>query len=138
MSEPNKPRPVMTGVIPYLAVHGASEALEFYKRAFGAEELFRMPAEDGKRLMHCNLMINNSHLMMSDDFPEHGYPINPGPSNVTLHLAVDDADKWFKRAVDAGATVQMPLEDQFWGDRYGQVKDPYGHLWSIGSPIKKG
>ncbi len=124
------------GVVPYLMVRGASDAAEFYKRAFGAEELARNAGEDGK-LMHCHLRINGADVMMSDEFPEHGYALpEGGPSGVTLHLAVDDADEWFTRAVNAGATVTMPIADQFWGDRYGQVSDPFGHGWSIGSPKK--
>jgi PhnB protein len=130
-------RPQLRGVTPYLTVHGASEAAEFYGRAFGAEEIARVPAEDGKRLVHCHLRINGENVMMSDDFPEHGYAVEGEPRGVTLHLAVDDADTWFERAVAAGAKVTMPIGDQFWGDRYGQIKDPFGHTWSIGAPIKK-
>jgi PhnB protein len=128
--------PQVQGVTPYLTVRGASEASAFYTRAFGAQELFRMPAEDGKRLMHCHLRINGGDLMMSDEFAEHDGGLGDGPRGVTLHLAVDDADTWFNRAVAAGATVVMPLADQFWGDRYGQVRDPFGHVWSIGAPKK--
>jgi PhnB protein len=124
------------GVTPYLTVHGASEASEFYQRAFGATELARMPDQDGKRLIHCHLRINDADVMMSDDFPEHGSGTGAGPKGVTLHLHVDDADAWFERAVAAGATVTMPLADQFWGDRYGQLRDPFGHTWSIGAPKK--
>jgi PhnB protein len=129
--------PPLRGVTPYLTVRGASDAVEFYKRAFGAIELQRMPAQDGKRLMHCHLKINGADVMMSDEFPEHGFGLGSGPNGVTLHLAVDDADKWYQRAVDAGATVRMPIADAFWGDRYGQIQDPFGHTWSIGSPQKK-
>ncbi len=136
MSDPSV-RPVFHGVIPYLTVHGATEAAEFYQRAFGAEVLFRLPAQDGKRLMHCHMKINGDDVMMSDDFPEHGHDLSGGPKGVTLHLAVDDADTWHKRAVDAGATSIMPPQDMFWGDRYGQVRDPFGHTWSVGSPLKK-
>ncbi|HEX8359448.1 MAG TPA: VOC family protein [Longimicrobium sp.] len=135
MAETN---PHVHGVVPYLMVRGASEAAEFYKRAFGAEELARNAGEDGKRLIHCHLRINGADVMMSDEFPEHGFALaEGGPSGVTLHLAVDDADVWFTRAVEAGATVVMPIADQFWGDRYGQLSDPFGHSWSIGSPKKK-
>ena len=122
-----------SGVTPYLAVHGAAEAVDYYKRAFGAEELFRNLAEDGKRLMHCHLKINGSSIMLSDDF------INQAPREpwgVTLHLQVDDADAWWDRALGAGGEVTMPLADQFWGDRYGMFKDPYGQRWSIGGPKK--
>ncbi|HEX8829791.1 MAG TPA: VOC family protein [Longimicrobium sp.] len=135
MSETTHQQPV-SGVVPYLMVRGASEASEFYARAFGAQELSRQAGKD-ERLIHCHLRINGADVMMSDEFPEHGYSLGAGPNGVTLHLAVDDADTWFNRAVEAGATVTMPLADQFWGDRYGQLRDPYGHSWSIGSPKKQ-
>ncbi len=124
------------GVTPYLMVRGAAEAAEFYKRAFGAEELMRTAAEDGKRLIHCHLKINGADVMMSDEFPEYGASLGEGPNGVTLHLQVDDADEWWARATDAGATVVMPLAEQFWGDRYGQIRDPFGHTWSIGASKK--
>ncbi|RPE77178.1 VOC family protein [Vulcaniibacterium tengchongense] len=123
-------------LIPYLTVDGAARAIDFYKAAFGAEELARMPAEDGKRLMHAHLRVNGHDLMLSDAFPEYGAP-TAAPAAVTLHLAVDDADAWWNRAVEAGAEIAMALEDQFWGDRYGQLRDPFGHRWSIGSPSRK-
>jgi PhnB protein len=90
-----------------------------------------MDAEDGERLLHCHLRINGADLTMPEEFPEHG-----GPQGVTLHLAVDDADAWCERALAAGTTVKMPLADQFWGDRYGKLQDPFGHSWSIGAPIR--
>lgn len=127
-----------SGLTPHIAIADkrASEAIDFYKKAFGATEQVRMPAEDGVRLMHAHLLVNGSSLMMHDDFPEYSGSAMAAPSGVTLHLQVDDTDAWFKRAVDAGATAVMGPEDMFWGDRYGQVKDPFGHLWSIGPPIK--
>jgi PhnB protein len=133
------PRAPSQGVIPHLNVKGAKKAIEFYKRAFGAEEVFAAPADDGERLLHAQLSINNGGvLMLHDDFPEYrGGAAEPPPAGVVLHLQVDDSDTWFERAVKAGASVVMPIGDQFWGDRYGQIKDPFGHLWSIGSPIKK-
>ncbi|HVS11890.1 MAG TPA: VOC family protein [Planctomycetota bacterium] len=123
-------------VTPHLVVDGAAQAIDFYKRAFGAEELGRMPAPDGKKLMHAALRIGDSMLMLADDFPEFcgGVARNPkalGESPVTLHLYVQDCDAAMKRAEQAGATVTMPLADMFWGDRYGHVKDPFGHTWSI-------
>jgi PhnB protein len=125
------------GVTPYLTVHGASEASAWYQRAFGAQELMRQADQDGTRLIHCHLRINDADVMMSDDYPEHGFGLpEGGPAGVTLHLHVDDADTWWERAVAAGATITMPIADQFWGDRYGQVRDPYGHTWSIGSSKK--
>jgi PhnB protein len=126
-----------SGITPYLTVRNAKEAAEFYKRAFNAEELGRMDAEDGERLLHCHLRINGSDLMMSDEFPEYGEGLGDGPRGVTIHLTVDDADVWWERALAAGATVKMPLADQFWGDRYGQLRDPFGHSWSIGAPIRE-
>ena len=127
-----------TGLTPHIAIADkrASEAIEFYKQAFGAVEQVRMPAEDGVRLMHAHLHINGSSLMMHDDFPEYSGQAMAAPSGVTLHLQVDDADRWYDRASAAGATSVMAPENMFWGDRYAQVKDPFGHLWSIGHPLK--
>jgi PhnB protein len=119
------------GISPYLTPSDANAAADFYKKAFGAEELARMPAQDGKRLMHCQLRVNGALLMLSDGFPEHGHPALP-PQAVVLHLQVDDIDVWWKRAVDAGAAVSMPVELMFWGDRYGVLKDPFGFSWSLG------
>ncbi|MEL0155219.1 VOC family protein [Sphingopyxis sp.] len=126
------------GLTPHIAIADkrASEAIEFYKQAFGAVEQVRMPAEDGVRLMHAHLQINGSSLMMHDDFPEYSGQAMAAPSGVTLHLQVDDADRWYDRAIAAGATSVMAPENMFWGDRYAQVKDPFGHLWSIGHPLK--
>lgn len=111
-------------------------AIDFYTRAFGASEQARMLAEDGVRLMHAHLRINGASLMMHDDFPEYTGSPMATPSGVTLHLQVDDADSWYQRAVDAGATATMPMENMFWGDRYGQVTDLFGHRWSIATPVK--
>ena len=128
------------GLTPHLTIRDgrAGEAIDFYARAFGATEHIRVPGEDGNRLMHAHLTVNDTSLMLHDDFPEHrgGNP-EPAPAGVLLHLQVDDADRWFESAVAAGAEVVLPIGDQFWGDRYGQVRDPFGHLWSIGCPIKK-
>jgi PhnB protein len=126
-----------TGLTPHLAIRDgrAAEAIDFYKAAFGAEEQMRMPADDGKRLMHAHLTLNGGSLMLADDFPEYsGKPAGP-PEGVTLHLQVTDADAAWNRAVEAGAKVTMELADQFWGDRYGQIEDPFGHRWSIGAPV---
>ena len=126
-----------TGITPFLSISGgrAEEALAFYERAFAAEVIERNIAQDGKRLMQASARINGGWIMLSDDFPEMGFTA-PTPGAVTMHLQVDDADAWWRRALDAGATVAMEIGDQFWGDRYGQLKDPFGHSWSIGSPIK--
>ena len=95
-----------------------------------------MLAEDGERLMHAYLRINGGDVMLHDEFPEMNGEQDIAPKGVTLHLQVDDADEWWNRAILAGGVPVYPLADQFWGDRYGQLKDPFGHSWSIGSPIK--
>ena len=136
MAEATSAIPV--GVYPYLTVTGAKAAVEFYTRAFGAKEEFRSYGEDGERIMHARLRINGMAVLLSDYFAEfHGGADATAPAGVMLHLEVDDADRWFKRACDAGANVRAPLQDMFWGDRYGQVMDPFGHTWSIGAPILK-
>ncbi len=127
---------------PYLRVKGAKQAIEFYKKAFGAKVRMLMDAEDKKRVMHATLLLNGGDLMLSDEFAEFGEPATVPPPNVktstvSIHLQVDDSDKWWARATEAGAKVVMPLADQFWGDRFGMVRDPFGHVWSIASAIKK-
>jgi len=127
------------GVTPHLTIgHGKGEAaVAFYAKAFAAAEQMRHMGEDGRRIMHCHLTINGGSLMLNDDFPEMRGGGEPGPpTGTTLHLQVDDADAWWNRALAAGATVRFPLADQFWGDRYGQLDDPFGFTWSIGGPIK--
>ncbi len=131
-----------TGLIPHLVVSDGAAAIEFYKKAFGATELARHLAPDGKRVMHGSLLLNGAHMMLNDDFPEYngGKPSTPvalGGTPVVLHLQVADADAAFEKALAAGAEVKFPLADQFWGDRYGQVKDPFGHVWSIGATKKQ-
>ena len=123
---------------PHLEVRGAARAIEFYKAAFGAREVFRSVGPDGRLIMHAQLQIGDSMLLVHDEFAEGGgeSPDSLEGSAVTLHLYVEDADAAFTRAVKAGATVEMPLGDMFWGDRYGQVKDPFGHRWSIGHKIE--
>jgi PhnB protein len=136
---PNLPPPTPIGLTPYLTIGGGrgQEASAFYTRAFGAEELFRTLANDGKRLLHCRLRVNGDILMFSDDFPEmRGGAEAAAPAGVMLHLQVDDADAWAKRAVAAGAEIVMPIQDMFWGDRYGHLRDPFGHTWSVGSSKK--
>ena len=126
------------GITPHITIRDkrAAEAIDWYKRAFGAEEQMRHPTPDG-RLMHAHLKINGSSLMLHDDFPEHmGAPADP-PASIVLHLDVTDADEAWNRAVDAGAEIRFELADQFWGDRYGQLMDPFGFLWGIGAPIKQ-
>jgi PhnB protein len=126
------------GITPHITIRDsrAGEAIDFYKKAFGAEEMMRHPTDDG-RLMHAHLKINGGSLMLHDDFPEHmGGPSQP-PASLVLHLDVADADAAWKRALGAGAEVRFELSDQFWGDRYGQVTDPFGFIWGIGSPIRQ-
>jgi uncharacterized glyoxalase superfamily protein PhnB len=128
------------GLIPHLVVKDAAKAIEFYKSAFGAEELSRLPSPDG-RIMHAALRIASSHVFLADDFPEYcgGKSRNPaalGGTPITLHTYVNDVDAAIKRAQSAGATVKSPATDMFWGDRYGVVEDPFGHQWSLASHIK--
>jgi len=125
------PKPdVLGGVIAYLQVDGAAKASEFYQRAFGAKEVARHPLDDKGRTMHIHLYINGSSVMLGDFYPEHGYPaVKPQGFNLTLD--VKDIDTWFQRAVDAGAEVTLPVQVMFWGDRYGQLRDPFGVNWSM-------
>ena len=127
-----------SGLTPHIAIPDGrgSEAIAFYAKAFGAAERMRMPGEDGKRLMHAHLIVNGASLMLHDDFPEYTGGAMAPPSGVTLHLAVDDADAWHARAVAAGAASRLDPHDAFWGSRYAQVTDPFGHSWSISSPLK--
>ncbi|KUI04622.1 hypothetical protein AU190_03680 [Mycolicibacterium acapulense] len=129
-------------VSPMLTVSDGAAAIDFYVKAFGAEELGRVPGPDGKRLFHAALRINGALVMLNDDFPDmnDGKSATPealGGSPVTIHLTVTDVDAKFQKAVDAGATVVMPLGDMFWGDRYGELRDPFGHLWSMGQPVRE-
>ncbi len=122
---------------PHIVVREALKAIEFYKKAFGAEEVARMPGPDGKSIMHAELKFGNSMLMICEEFPEMcRSPQAIGGSPVTLHLYVEDADAVFQRAVKAGATATMPLADMFWGDRYGKLNDPFGHEWSVATHKK--
>ncbi|MGY4827035.1 VOC family protein [Sphaerotilaceae bacterium SBD11-9] len=130
---PVKPIPDgMRSLTPHLVCDGAAKAIEFYKKAFGAIEEGRMPGPDG-RLMHAMVRIGDSALMLVDEWPEMG-AVGPNKlkgTPVTIHFYVSDVDAAYKRAVDAGATATMPPADMFWGDRYGQLKDPFGHMWSL-------
>ncbi|HJZ89815.1 MAG TPA: VOC family protein [Gemmataceae bacterium] len=125
-----------------LVVGGAKKAIDFYRAAFGAVEVMRMDAEDGKRLMHAELKIGDSALYLADDFPEFcggktRDPLRTGGSSVTLHQYVPNCDAAIARAVAAGGTITMPAMDMFWGDRYGKIKDPFGHEWSFAHKLKK-
>ena len=132
---------VEPAVSPHLIVDNAAAAIDFYVKAFDAVEYGRVPGPDGK-LIHAALNINGFPVMLNDDFPEmtEGKSMTPtalGGTPVTIHLTVTDVDAKFQQAVDAGATVLAPLEDQFWGDRYGVVRDPFGHHWSLGQPMRE-
>jgi PhnB protein len=119
-------------ITPYLIVRGGADAIEFYKKAFGAVELFRMPAPDGK-IGHAEIKVGDSPIMLADEYPDLGYngPQSTGGSPVSLMIYVDDVDTVFNQAVDAGATVTEALADKFYGDRMGTVIDPFGHRWHL-------
>jgi PhnB protein len=120
-------------VTPSLIVKDGGAAIEFYKRALGAQELMRFPGPDGKGLMHAELKVGDSIVMLAEEKPEMGCraPSSVGGATSALYLYVGDADVAFKRAVDAGARVVMPVADMFWGDRMGQIEDPSGHRWTL-------
>lgn len=127
----------MPTVTPHLVCAGAAKAIDFYKKAFGAEEVMRLEGPDGS-LWHACVAIGGSPVMLVDEFPGMG---SLGPkalkgSPVTIHLNVPDADAFVERAVKAGATIKMPVSDAFWGDRYGQIEDPFGHRWSVATHIR--
>jgi PhnB protein len=127
----------MHTVTPHLVCAGAADAIEFYKKAFGAVEEARLPGPNG-RLMHAMIRIAGSAVMLVDEMPEWGAlgPKSLKGSPVTIHLYVENVDAFVKRAVDAGAKVTMPVEDMFWGDRYGKLEDPFGHHWSVATHIR--
>ena len=132
---------VHPSVSPHLVVGDGAAAIDFYVKAFDAVELGRVPGPDG-RLMHAALQINGSTVMLNDDFPEYNdgkssTPTALGGTPVTIHLTVTDVDAKFQQVIDAGATVIAALEDQFWGDRYGVLRDPFGHHWSLGQPVRE-
>jgi PhnB protein len=124
-------------VTPYLAVEDATEAIEYYTKAFGAKERVRMETPDGK-VGHAELEVGDSLVMLSDPFPQASTkpPNELGGTTVSVFMYVEDVDAVVKQAVDAGATVTMEVADQFWGDRFGSVKDPFGHLWSIATHVE--
>ena len=138
-SSPVKPIPEgFRSVTPYLSIRGAAQAMDYYKRALGAKERYRFPGPDGKTVAHAEMTIGDSIIMLSEEMPEHG---NQSPTTlkgtpVNFAVYVQDADKVFKRAVDAGATVVRPIADQFYGDRAGCVQDPFGHKWTIMTHIE--
>jgi PhnB protein len=133
--------PAGHNLTPYLVIRGAADAIEFYKRALGAVENYRMPMPDGSRLMHAELRIGGSPVFIADEFPEMNTgshsPSALGGTTASIHLSVKDIEAAFKRAVDAGMTIVIPLADTFWGDRFGKLRDPFGHQWSMGMQVRK-
>ena len=140
-ASPRIPPAIGIGLTPYLTIQGGRgrEAMRFYEAAFQAREVFLNMADDGKRVLHGRILVNGALVFLSDHFGEmRGEAEAPAaPAGVTLHLQVDDADAWAERAKGAGAEIVMPVAEMFWGDRYGQVRDPFGHSWSIGSSPKR-
>jgi PhnB protein len=126
-----------SSAIPYLAVDDAAKAIDFYKQAFGATERVRMPAP-GNKIGHAEIQIGNAIVMISDPFPQASVkpPKTLGGTTVGIFMYVEDVDSVVQDAVDAGATVTSPVEDMFWGDRFGQVQDPFGHQWQIATHVK--
>jgi len=122
---------------PFMTIRNAAKAIEFYKQAFGAQQRGDIAKDPSGKVMHAEIKIGDSIIMLSDEFPEFG-SVGPesGGTSMGLHIYVDNVDQAFDRAVKAGAKVEMPLADQFWGDRYGRLKDPFGHKWSIATHVK--
>ena len=140
MSAKTKVKPIpddMHTVTPHLVCAGAADAIEFYKKAFGAKEEARLPGPNGK-IMHAMIRINGSAVMLVDEMPDWGAlsPKSLKGSPVTIHLYVEDADAFVARAEKAGAKVTMPVSEAFWGDRYGKFEDPFGHHWSVGTHVR--
>jgi len=124
-------------VTPYLIIKGAADAIEFYKKAFGASEVFRMAQPDGK-IGHAEIQIGDSRIMLADEFPEMSYlgPATLGGSSVSILLYVKEVDAVFNQAIAAGGKEQRPLEDKFYGDRMGSLVDPFGHVWHVGTHME--
>jgi PhnB protein len=136
-----KTNPIPEGfhtVTPHLVVRGASEAIDYYRKAFAAVERLRMLGPDGKSIMHAELVIGDSIIFLCDEFPgmEAKSPAALQGSPVSIHLYVDDVDAVFNRAVSAGGKSAMPVQDMFWGDRFGEIVDPFGHHWSMASHVE--
>ncbi|MDB5451510.1 MAG: Glyoxalase/bleomycin resistance protein/dioxygenase [Caulobacteraceae bacterium] len=130
--KPDAPAAMGGGVVPAIVVSNANAAAKFYQEAFAGEVLALMPdMKNPDKVMHCHIRINGGSMIFNDAFPEYGFPLKE-PQMFTLHLQVDDVKAWWRRALDAGCVVTMPLDVQFWGDRYGQLKDPFGITWSLG------
>jgi len=130
---PTMPKP-RGGLCAYLQLDGALKAAEFYNKALGAETAFVYPPDETGRTMHVHLFVNGTSLMLSDAYPEHGHP-HEAPAGFGMQILLgDDIDMWWQRAVDAGMEVVMPIGVMFWGDRYGQLRDPFGITWSMNAP----
>lgn len=137
-------QPTIRSVIPHLIVAGAAQAIEFYKQAFGAELVSSMPTPDGARIIHATITLGGQPVYLVDEFPENreqgGVMVAPTTvkaTTVSIALNVDDADAVYAQAVKAGASAHMPVENTFWGARYGQLLDPYGHLWEINQEVQQ-
>ncbi len=128
--KPSASAPVKGGVVAYLSIDGAARAVEFYKRAFGAELVAMQPPDEKGRTMHAHLYINGTSLMLSDFYPEHGHP-KVQPQGFSIMIPTHNIDADYRRAIDAGAVATMPPADMFWGDRYGQLQDPFGVTWAM-------
>jgi PhnB protein len=140
INEASHPMPeVRGGVVPYLQVEGAAKASEFYQRAFAATEVYRHALDEQGRTMHIHLYLNGSSLMLSDFYPEYGHPPRkPAGFDLTIDVKEqDDIDTWWNRALAAGAEVVLPLQEMFWGARYGQVRDPFGVVWAMNQQIRR-
>jgi PhnB protein len=139
------PAKLQKQVVPYLTVNDGVSAIAFYKKGLAAKEVMRMPADDGRRLMHAQLEINGHAVYLSDDFPEYAdgksrTPDKLGGTPVGMFIQLDapkEVDQWMARAAKAGASITMPAADQFWGDRFGVITDPFGHSWQFGAPLPK-
>jgi PhnB protein len=125
-------------VTPYLIVDGAAEAIRFYERAFGATEVLVMPMGDSGRIAHAEIRIGDSHVMLSDEWPDMNFlgPKSRGGATASLMIYLEDVDSAWERAISAGCTEERPPEDQFWGDRMGTLVDPFGHRWSLATHIE--
>lgn len=133
-TSPSMPPP-KGGLTPYLQVDGAMKAASFYEKAFGAETVHAVPPDEQGRTMHVHQYVNGSSLMLSDAYPEHGHVHQPAAGyTLQLHLGADEIDRWFQRAIDAGCTVVMPVQEMFWGDRWGSLRDPFGVNWAMNAP----
>ena len=125
-------------VTPYLVIDGAADAIDFYKRAFGAEEKFRMPMGEN-RIGHAEIQIGDSVIMLADEWPDMGHlgPKSRGGTTVSLMVYVEDVDSTFRQAIESGASETRPVENQFWGDRMGTLTDPFGHMWSLATTVEE-